>query len=209
MDKTRKLINENKERFPEFQYYHSIIDKIEENIEIMPDISIESCKSLIEGVSKTILDKLGIQYVEKGRDAHEPRKLFEKALDSIPQSESHEQEFLSKVSNLILRMTEIRNARGDISHGKSSPKKECSSIILADFIAQVTDSSAQYLLKIYFSADLSPFEETKYEDNAEFNQILDDEYPLDGIISFSRALFEQDPISYKEQLKNSIENNIG
>jgi hypothetical protein len=49
MENTRKIITENIDLFPEFQYYVDVVVlKIEENEVTHPDISIESCKSLIE-----------------------------------------------------------------------------------------------------------------------------------------------------------------
>ena len=202
MDKTRRIINDNKDKFPEFQYYHNIIDKIEENVEKMPDVAIESCKSLVEGSSKTILNKLKIPFLEKGRDADTPRGLLKKVLDNIPDT-SYDPEFITRSCELITRMTEIRNRNGDISHGKFSPKKIESDVNLAEYIIQITDSTMHYLFKIYFSADLSYIEETKYEDNEEFNEFLDSDNELEGII-YSQALFDQDIISYKEQLNTYL-----
>lgn len=204
MKNTRQIIDDNKKDFSEFQYYHNIIDKIEENVEKMPDITIESCKALVEGVSKTILNKLGVSYLEKGRNADSPRDLLKKVLDKIPNSVPHDPEFITRSCELVARMADIRNKNGDISHGKSSPKEKYSDTNLAEFIIQVTDSTVLYLLKIYFNADLSSYEEIKYEDNEEFNQFLDEENQLGGIVLYSRALYNQDLTSYEEQLKDYL-----
>ncbi|MEA3272604.1 MAG: abortive infection family protein [Patescibacteria group bacterium] len=203
MNKTRRLIDDKRSDFPEFQYYHNILDKIEENVKKMPDIAIESCKSLIEGVSKTILKKLKIDFKENGRGTDQSRELLNKVLDNIPSAIPHDPEFINRTCGLVCRMTEIRNKRGDVSHGKVSPKEEDSDVRLAQFIAEVTDSIVYYVLETFFVADLSSFEEAKYEDNEEFNQFLDSENELDGI-SYSEALFYQDPASYEEQLKNYL-----
>jgi len=203
MKKTRTIIDNNKENFYEFDYYHNILDKIEENIEKMPDICIESCKSLIEGVSKTILNKLNISYVEKGRNADTPRDLFKKAIDNIPVTISHDSEFVFKVCDLVSRMTEIRNKSGDISHGRSSPKEIESDKNLAIFISEITDSLAFYLLNIYFKADLSYIKGIDYDENIEFNAFLDSKNDNLDII-YSRALFDQDPVLYEEQLNNYL-----
>ena len=176
--------------------------KIEENIEKMPDIAIESCKSLVEGVCKTILRKLGVIFVESGKRADTPRDLLKKVLDNIPVSVAYEPEFVDKTCNLVIRMTEIRNNRGDISHGRKAPKEIISSPQLADFISQVTDGVVNYLLGIYFNTDLSYLEIVKYEDCDEFNRFLDEQYQLDGVVKFSQALYDQDFISYEEQLNN-------
>ncbi len=205
MNKTRQIISDNKIEFPEFGYYHNIIDKIEENIIKMPDIAIECCKSLVEGISKTILIKLGISYSEVGRNIDSPKDLLKKVLNSIPIAAAHDPELVTRICELISRMTEIRNKRGDISHGRASPKEIDSDTNLAKFIAHVTDSTLCYLLEIYFSTDLSYLEEIKYDDNIEFNNFLDGQYELIGV-TYSKALFDQDAISYEEQRNNYLSN---
>lgn len=207
MKKTRQIINDQKSKFPEFQYYHNILDKIEENREKMPDIAIESCKALVEGVSKAILKKLLVPYVDKGSRAETPRGLLKKVLDNIPGVGFHDPEFVCRTCELVARMTEIRNERGDISHGRFSPKEIESDKNLAEFIAHVTDGTIYYLLKIYFNADLSYLDEIKYEDSPEFNQSLDDDHQIDGIVLYSKALFDQDLTFYKEQLSEYFSEN--
>ena len=41
--------------FPEFRYYIRLIKKAERNITSHPDVCVETCKSLLEGVAKTII----------------------------------------------------------------------------------------------------------------------------------------------------------
>jgi hypothetical protein len=204
MNKTRQIINDNKDDFPEFQYYHDIIDGIEENISKMPDKAIESCKALIEGICKTILKKLKVLYSEGGRGADEPRELMNKVLNSFSQFIPHDPEFISRTTALVGRMSEIRNKRGDISHGRPSPKEEESDKELAEFIMGIADYTIYYLLNIYFNADLSSFEDVKYEDNVDFNEYLDDMYEVENII-YSKALFDQDPAAYGELLNNYLD----
>lgn len=203
MDKARKIIDDNKKDFVEFQYYHNIIDKIEENIEVMPDITIESCKSLIEGISKTILSKLEISYSENGKNADAPRTLLKKVLDNILIPEEHDQEFVYKLCELVNRMTEIRNKRGDISHGRLSPKEANSDFLLAGFIASVTNEAVYYILSIFFKMDFSYLKGLRYEDNIDFNQYLDEEYSIGGVL-YSRALFDQDLVAYNERLNDYL-----
>lgn len=204
MERLRRIIDEHKLAFPEFQYYYRIIDVIEENIEKMPDVSIESSKALVEGMSKTILNKLKVSYRDGGDRSDTPRDLLKKVLENIPLTAPCDPEFITRTCELISRMTEIRNKRGDISHGRASPKIEASDANLAEYIAQVTEATLCYLLTIYFTADLTYLEEVKHEDNPDFNQSLDEEYPLDTMVSYSKALFDQDPIAYKEQLSEYL-----
>jgi hypothetical protein len=48
--------------------------------------------------------------------------------------------------------------------------------------------------------DLSYLEEVDYDKNEDFNNMLDEEYDL-GYVIYSKALYDQDPISYGEQLE--------
>ena len=44
--------------------------------------------------------------------------------------------------------------------------------------------------------------------NDKFNNYLDDMYPLDGTVRYSKALFEQEPETYEIQLGDyTLENN--
>jgi hypothetical protein len=203
MNKTRQIINDNKEKFSEFGYYHNVIDKIEENIEKMPDISIESCKALVEGLSKTILKKMGEVYIEKGRNADSPNNLLKKTLNILSKYSNIDMVFAQTACGLLLRISEVRNERGDISHGKASPKEFVSDQDLAESVMHMTDGIVFYILKVYFKVGLSFVDEIKYEDNDEFNQFLDGENVLDGV-SYSKALFDQDMVFYKDLLSSYL-----
>lgn len=58
MNSLKELIIKNKEKFPEFEYYIPIIETAERNQEEHPDITIECCNSLVQGISKTIIFSL-------------------------------------------------------------------------------------------------------------------------------------------------------
>jgi len=46
--KTRKIIDLNVSKHDGFEGYYLLIEKVQKNVNINPDIAIESCKSLIE-----------------------------------------------------------------------------------------------------------------------------------------------------------------
>lgn len=62
MELTKQAISKNKRILPGIEGYLVPISKIEKNININPDISIESCKSLIEGLCKKALDLISTRY---------------------------------------------------------------------------------------------------------------------------------------------------
>jgi hypothetical protein len=203
VEKIRKLINDNLINYPEFEYYLSLVDKVEENIELMPDISIETCKSLIEGISKKVLNRLKIDYKEKGKNADSVNLLLRKVFENLSKYVEVDTDFSYSACSLACRLSDIRNERGDISHGKVAPKKYLSDSNLSEVSAYITDGILCYILKIYFDHDWSDFDETTYETNEEFNSYLDEENPIEGI-SYSKALFDQDPIAYDVKLSDYL-----
>lgn len=203
MQETRKIINRFKVTHELFEYYEMIIEKIENNVTQNPDISIESSKSLIEGISKTIWKKLDTTATKSSLDSLSVSRLVSSACEKIDEQISIEIDFPKRASSLVQRMGEIRNDRGDISHGKLVPKESISSSATAKMIMLVTDSIVSYILKAFFSIDLSYKEETKYNDNPEFNDFIDENYPIE-LISYSKALFDQYPVDYENQLQDYL-----
>jgi len=201
MEKTRKLIIDHPGKLKHFEYYIGILDKIDENIQSMPDVTIESCKSLIEGISKTILENFSVTYGSKDS----PDKLLKTVLEKfLNYSASIDQDFVWSAVGFTRRASQVRNSRGDISHGKSVPKLDCSDTDLAEFVAHTTDGIVSHILKVFVQIDQFGPDQINYEDNSEFNDFLNEENPLDGLLKYSKALFDQDSISYREQLNNFL-----
>ncbi len=206
MKLTKQIIQDNKFSYPAFEDYYRVIEVIEEKLEQSPDMSIESCKALVEGVSKTIINNLESEEKHK-KDAHD---LLKQALDTMEKHVFIERDFIRKTGSLILGIANIRNKRADISHGKAVPKVVKSSKELAFTIVSVTDSILYYILSIYFSIDLGKEiieEETIYYDNEQYivyNEMLDEQYAWSSI-SYSKALFEQDYDLYYEGFENFLE----
>lgn len=203
MNKTRQLIIKYKDKFPNFDYYVLILDEIDGHLNSMPDISIEACKSLVEGISKTILTMLKVPFIEKGRNIDPPVTLLKKVLDILVNNSDFELAYAETSLELVNRIAKLRNDRGDLSHGRSTPKLMRSNVDLAELVVDVCDGVVCYLLKIVFTTDWSYLNEPKYDDNHNFNVMLDSENILPGI-TYSKALFDQDIISYKEQLKDYL-----
>ena len=202
MKSVRDLIKRYTKTHSHFGYYESIIEIIEAQKTINPDISIESCKSLIEGLSKAILKQLDNTYNNIEIDALNFQSLFKKAMFKLSENHSEiEIDFINQANKLIVTLGEIRNKRGDISHGKLSPKVVFSSTKYAELIISMTESIVFYILDHFFTIDLAYKEPIKYSDNPAFNEMLDEENPLVGL-SFSKALYEQDNTSYLEQLED-------
>lgn len=330
MDSLKELIIKNKEKFPEFEYYIPIIEKAERNQEEHPDIAIECCNSLVQGISKTIIfsllssfiislsklpkvdikklinnesvhiqfstalgiieknvgdsvffdliekafqslqnknpnnndiNKIGSIFKEaikisqdKGMDGEEVQfliaceklicdeqtlffKLIQNASFSLNQKPTSEDanfkqaikllsehgdileiDFIRACQNLINKISNFRNDRGDISHGREVPKLLKSDINLSRLIVEITESLLRYTLASFFILDLEKkaqeFEVTEvkkeeiiigYEENPEFNDLLDEQYPLDGKLLYSQALYELYYEDYEIRLQTFLD----
>ncbi len=199
MENTRKIILDNLKIFPEFEYYFWLIQVIEEKREIEPDMSIESCKSLIEGISKTFLMKFEWENYPKDEYKDCPFvPLVKKAMNKMSSHIYIEDDFIKRTCTLLETIWEIRNTRWDISHGKQSPKTIASSPQFVKLAIHITDSIVVYLLELYFSIEFNKQIDYQDDELQEFNAFLDEENPLDTI-SFSRALFDQDNPAYMQR----------
>ena len=222
MNSLKSLITRNLDQFPDFEYYIPIIEKAERNQEPHPDIAIECCLSLIQGISKTIILKLD-KKAEPGKlenDNNESRvhHQFKRAAELLKVNDDiYETAFTGSCSGLTSTLANLRNARGDISHGRAVPKILQSDIELARLIMEITDSLLRYTLGSFFAIDLdkkakeleriAQEEEDliKYEDNQEFNDSLDEQYPYEGKLLYSQALYTLYYEDYAIQLQDFLD----
>lgn len=207
------LIGNNLNRFPEFRYYIPIIKKAERNEVPHPDITIECCNSLIQGVSKTIVLRLDPTAdkvkLEKSRSESSTDTLFKRALNCMKENDDiYEDDFVRRGVSLALAISTLRNARGDISHGRAVPKELQSNRELARVVMDMTATLLRYTLASFYAIDLEQVKEdvkktevTSYEvdsdlplviydENGEFNNYLDEQYKFDGKMIYSKALYE-------------------
>lgn len=214
------LIKRHNADFPEFEYYLPIISKAEKNEIPHPDISIECCNSLIQGISKTIILRLESDAEKKEVDNCDTDKLVKRALKCIAINDDvYEEDFVRRCVSLAFSISTLRNARGDISHGKSVPKALYSDMSLSRSITGMTSSLLTYTLSSFYAIDLQAREDEKpteelidkddsqeinYENNLEFNNYLDELNPLEGKPLYSLALYEQYIEDYEIQLSDYL-----
>jgi hypothetical protein len=203
MKQTKDILKALESRYTNIDYYQTIIEKIEENVESNPDISIESCKALLEGLSKFIWKQIDISYDALVADKMDFHPVVRQAMTKLADyNEDIELDFVNKVNKLIVSIGEVRNKRGDISHGKLSPKEYFSDSQFSNLVMNITDNMLYYVLHSFSKVSL--IKELEYEDNSDFNEWLDSENPL-GFLSYSRALFDQEPVTYQEELQNYLD----
>ncbi len=222
MESLKSLITRNLDQFPDFEYYIPIIEKAERNQEPHPDIAIECCLSLIQGISKTIILRLDKNADSKKLDTDNnecrAHNQFKRAIKLLKENDDiYEDAFTGSCSGLAQTIANLRNARGDISHGRAVPKTLQSDIELSRLIMEITDSLLRYTLGSFFAIDLTKKageleriaqeEEDliKYENNAEFNDFLDEEYPLDGKLLYSKALYALYYEDYEIRLQDFLD----
>lgn len=252
MKKTRNFLNQNVgsfERYAGFrdhEIYYALIEQKQTS-----DNVIETCKALIEGICKTILNQVDLQRSEvkrrflthdlkslevtygkmAGKTGEDFATLYRQAVLVLSiYHHSCEKELLSKLGNEFCKyIGRIRNADGPISHGQPSPKPNVNSKILASMVEDVTDIIAFHMLEVFSLIDFQQ-EDTPSEEQAivesfmlkteeelagisereklvrEFNESLDELYPLEGKPIYSRALYDQYQEDYEIQLQEFIDN---
>ncbi|NIJ35994.1 hypothetical protein FHR22_000643 [Sphingopyxis panaciterrae] len=203
------MIKANQAQFPDCVYYLPLFGKARRNIAVHPDICIETCKALLEGIAKTIILGLDAAATRDDLNKKEVEPLVKWAAKLLRANDDIiEDHFVNRVGGLAHSLGALRNARGDISHGKAAPKVEESDRDFARLCLQMTDAVAFYMLQSYFARtaptvptdvaeddadqpDLLPggIPDTPYDDNPDFNEELDRQYPLDGKLLYSDALY--------------------
>jgi hypothetical protein len=199
LKQTKDILKLLESQYSNIDYYNSIVEKIEENVDGNPDIAIESCKSLLEGMAKFIWKQIDISYDSVSVDNMGFPQLVKQAVNKLSDlNEDIEVDFVNKVNKLIVSIGEVRNKRGDISHGKLSPKEYLSDGQFSNLVMNITDNMLYYILHCF--SKVKTIKELEYEDNPDFNEKLDEENPL-GFLSYSKALFDQDHIDYEQRLE--------
>ena len=198
MKQTKEILSQLKNQYTNIDYYNIIIEKIEENVNSNPDIAIESCKSLLEGISKFILKQIDAAYDPVAIDKIDFQPLVKHSMTKLALlNQDIEIDFINKANKLIVSIGEVRNKRGDISHGKLSPKELFSDTHFSNLVVNMTDNLMFYILNCF--SNIQPLTEIEYNDNPEFNDNLDSSNAF-GILSYSKALFDQDIEAYKQEL---------
>jgi hypothetical protein len=185
----------------EFSYYIPIIEKAERNELAHPDITIECCVSLFQGISKSIVYRLDPKCDPAVFDRDTLPKQVRCAFNCLKENDDVvEDEYARAAENLARIAGALRNVRGDISHGRAVPKELESDRSLSRLVLNTSEAILRYMLASYFSIRPEPEELVEYEENAEFNTELDELNPLEGKPLYSRALYEQYYEDYIVQL---------
>jgi hypothetical protein len=202
MNLLEELISNNLSDYPELTEYRDVVlEFISSHEKKRPDMCIEGCKALIEGLSKFICFDLSIDNnnLTKWKDLKVAQK-FKEAIE-ILKLENYEEEFTKLNGQLVFKLGEIRNERGEISHGQAYPKNSYSDENFAKFIGLWTEGLCYFLISKYISCKQTTEDEDtdiySTEQFEEFDCYLDSLYEDIEFISYSKALKEQDGPQYE------------
>lgn len=194
-----KWLLDSMDKAPSFGAYRGHIETIIENVNSNPTLSIELCKTIIEGICKTILTNKSKKIPDNFPN------LVSTTLQSINVETHADADHIEKLSKrlggVLHYIAEIRNQCSFASHGQDIDYYKPSSD-LALFVIHTTNAILGFILHFYIvTGDYKKGERIRYEDFTEFNEEIDDEYEQEYIgykISYSKALFDQDIEAYKE-----------
>ncbi len=195
MKLTHEAIARYESRIGGLDQYKLLLKEIDDNKALNPDISIDSCKSIIEGLCKKALSLISDDYSSKKsfrKDCERFDKLLNYTFKTVFE-DSFEADLLrsfasiiyekSRLNRLLGRSFELtkkntinsvnaivkfRDTRGDISHGRLYPKLTSTSVHLVNSIISITDSICSFLV---IEMSLRYFEKLEFEDKV--NQLKD------------------------------------
>ncbi|MEG4962651.1 MULTISPECIES: hypothetical protein [unclassified Microcoleus] len=201
MDSLEALVKRHLKEFPDFQYYGAFgefISAIESyHQDLNMGVSSDCCNSLIQSICRTIItqiDSVEIDAVNSMRTD----ELIRKAVTLLQKNDDlHERNFVSQLGKVGIYINNIRNSRGELSHGRHIPKELLNDQDLSRLLREITESLSRYLISSFFSFKLEQFKEEaeveedliRYEDYPEFNELLDADYPYEGKLIYSQALY--------------------
>lgn len=212
MDRTIEFLQKNRESFELYAHFddHKIYYDLIEG-KLTSDSCIETCKSLIEGICKTILLQVDIRDAAvrdrfseneligldstyqkmkgKGEDFH---ALYGRAVIVLAAyHHSCEKDLLDKLGKEFCKyIGKVRNDGGPIAHGQPSPKPYKSSKTLAVMIEGVTDIIAFHMLEVLSLIDFRQAEGQTQDQAILESFMLKTEQDLESISEGERLIRE-------------------
>ena len=195
-----KWIRQNLEQLPSFSVFEKHISTIEQSVENNPSLCIETCKSLIEGLCKSILNNRSVDFVQYDKFQQLVKATIIEISTESDLFRDEIAELAKRFSPAIQYLSELRNKYGFASHGQDIEVPQVP-YSLALLTMRITDTIGGFILHYYITHTKFSDSRLHYEDLCVFNDLYDDEHPLElnGIsLSASLALFQQDYEAYKE-----------
>ena len=121
---------------------------------------------------------------------------------------SGEPEFIEQTRSLVETIIDLRNKRGDLSHGKFVPKPEeiVSTTAFGTYVMNITDTVLSFMLDALFSVE-SLQDKTKldYNEMKDYNDWLDENtvFPVTKV-KYSQVLYEHDQDAYEQRYNDEF-----
>jgi hypothetical protein len=180
--------------------YKRYIVQIEINRKSEPNIAFEAIKALGDALFKHILKHRSIKGEYKDILTHadvSTVRLFKNTCLALADHDLLDIEIMKPGQQFFHNISEIRNSIGLISHGKDL--REIANLQQSTIELAIANLINHVLVILEAYEQLLDGPPLRYEDNADFNEYLDDENEIEGI-SYSQALYDQDLIAYIEHL---------
>jgi len=199
-------IKENISNIPSMNPFLAHVEIITQNIINNPTLCVETCKSLLEGICKTILTNKNIDY----SNSISFSTLVQMTIISIINvDESYRTDIVElarRIAGVAEKIGYIRNTTGFVSHGMDVLNPRLTDT-LSIFACKITDTIGGFILKCYCNNRIINIDHRiHYDDCNPFNEYFDDINPLPFGLSASLALREQDYELYKESYLEYLNN---
>ena len=200
-----RRINDN---LPSFNYFETHISTIEKTVETNPALCIETCKSLVESICKTILANQNIEHDNYGQFQALVKQTINCLIDANECYKDDLCELARRIASVSQKLAEIRNISGFASHGQDINHISMSTT-MSLLAYKITDVLGGFIIHYYINHASKRDSRIHYEDCQEFNELFDEENPLElggVILSASEALYKQDYQAYKEIYFSYLDN---
>lgn len=201
-------IREHINKTPSFSHFETHISTIEKTVETNPALCIETCKSLVESICKTLLTNQGIAYDDNGQFQVLVKHTMNSLIDINECYKNDLYELTRRIAAVSQKLSEIRNISGFASHGQDINHTSMSNT-MSLLTYKITDVIGGFIIHYYMNHASKRDSRIHYEDCQEFNEMFDEDNPLvlgGVILSASEALYKQDYQAYKEIYFSYLDN---
>lgn len=127
MDSLEALVKRHLKEFPDFQYYGAFgefISAIENyHQDLNMGVSSDCCNSLLQSICRTIITQIDSLEVSSANSMRTDA-LIRKSVTLLQKNDDvYERNFVSQLGKIGIFINDIRNSRGELSHGRQIPKE--------------------------------------------------------------------------------------
>lgn len=190
-------VKENIANIPSMVPFLAHVEVIEQNVQDNPSLCVEMCKSLIEGICKTILTNKNISFASSISFAGLVQQTITSTLNTDEPYRDDVIDLARRTSGVADRLGQIRSSAGFASHGMDVLNPHLTDT-LSLFACKITDALGGFILRCYNNNRvINADHRIHYDDCKPFNEYFDELNPSPYGLSMSLSLFQQDYEAYK------------